>query len=252
MTNSTGTSDRLFAKLKRGQPVIEQPRLILKVGHGIEGDINAHAFSPRQILIVRQEDLSELSINAGELRENIAISGIDSNKFIPGAMIEFGGGAKIRLTFHCEPCKRIAHLVKSIKSIEGKRGILGVIVADGRIEVGDEFHLTNNAFPALSEIPYERFLDFISKIPSGKVVTYKQIIISIGVSDGYFRAIPRYIAKAHNSDYAIHRILDSTGNITAHIPNQLKKLEAEGIQVINETYICLQNYHWDDPTIYLD
>jgi len=74
MTNSTGTSDRLFAKLKRGYPVIKQPRLILKVGHGIEGDINAHAFSPRQILIVRQEDLSELSIKAGEFRENIAIA----------------------------------------------------------------------------------------------------------------------------------------------------------------------------------
>jgi MOSC domain-containing protein YiiM len=63
---------------------------------------------------VRQEDLFELSIKAGELRENIVIAGIDSNKFIPGAMIEFGVGAKIRLTFHCEPCKRIAHLVKSL------------------------------------------------------------------------------------------------------------------------------------------
>jgi len=60
------------------------------------------------------------------------------------------------------------------------------------------------------------------------------------------------IAKAHNSDYPVHRILDSVGNITAHIPNQLKKLEAEDIQVINETYISLQIYQWDDPTIYLD
>jgi alkylated DNA nucleotide flippase Atl1 len=51
---------------------------------------------------------------------------------------------------------------------------------------------------------------------------------------------------------AIHRILDYAGNITEHIPNQLKKLEAEGIQVINETYISLQNYQWDYPIIYLN
>lgn len=252
MTNSTGISGSLFAKLKHGIPLKEQTELDLKVGHGIKGDINANSTSPRQILIVRQEDLSELSIKAGEFRENIVIAGIDGNLFIPGSMIEFQGGTKIRLTFYCEPCKSIAHLVKSIKSIKGKRGVLGIVVADGRLVVGEKFNITKNAFPPLSEIPYERFLDFISKVPSGKVVTYKQIIISIGATDGYFRAIPKYIAKAHNTNCPIHRILDSEGKIILHVPNQLKKLEAEGIQVINKTYISLQNYQWDDPTIYLN
>lgn len=38
-------------------------------------------------------------------------------------------------------------------------------------------------FPALPENPYERFLELLTKIPSGKVVTYKQIIQAIGVDN---------------------------------------------------------------------
>jgi MOSC domain-containing protein YiiM len=193
MSNSSGSIVNLFIKLKRSSRMTEEQELRLKAGAGIDRDIHANSISPRQILIVRQEDLQDLSINPGELSENMVISGVDGDRFTPGAMLKFDRGAAIRLTFHCEPCKRVAHLVKSLKQIETKRGILGVVINDGVLTSGDRFELQPHVFPALSDLPYERFLNFLTKIPMGKVVTYKQIIIGIGVSDGYFRAIPKYL-----------------------------------------------------------
>ncbi|MBD2451266.1 MOSC domain-containing protein [Nostoc sp. FACHB-152] len=133
-------------------------------GHGIEGDINANPISPRQVLVVRDEDISDLGIPPGELRENILISGIQPENFTPGSLVSFDSGAAIRLTFHCEPCKRIAHLVDSLKILQAKRGILGVVINSGTIWRaknfgGDEGHNTirwlNVGFYAKSHISIE-------------------------------------------------------------------------------------------------
>ncbi|MEH2155013.1 MGMT family protein [Nostoc sp.] len=251
----------LFSKVKVGSPMVELNTLNLKLNHGIEGDINAEPISPRQVLIVRYEDIANLSIQPGELRENIVIQGREIDKFIPGSLLHFESGAAIRLTFYCEPCKRIAHLVESLKSIQGKRGILGVVIKSGKIKVGSNFQFQANKFPALSEIPYKRFLNFIIKIPSGKVVTYKQIIKGIGVDNSYLRAIPIYLKKTSAADYPLHRILDSKGYLISHVSQQKNKLEMEGVHVLsevdllrnlNKSFVEIENYLWEDSNLYLE
>jgi alkylated DNA nucleotide flippase Atl1 len=260
MTNSTCSIVNLFVKSRHGAPMTERQELSLKAGYGIEGDVNANSISPRQILIVCHEDLDDLSISPGELRENIVISGVNFESFIPGSAIEFDGGVAIRLTFYCEPCKRIKHLVKSYKSIEKKRGILGVVLSDGLLKSGTGFDLHLNMFPALSETPYERFFNFLMLVPSGKVITYKQVIMGMGVDPSYFRAIPKYLQKATANDYPVHRVLDSEGALTPHVPFQREKLEAEGVRVIsgaslskglNKSFVPLEDYLWSDSTVYL-
>ena len=258
MSISKTLVQRLFIKRKRGTSMSETQCLGLSRGYGIEGDVNADAISPRQVLIVSSEDLSQLSIPPGALRENIVLDHVSSETFRPGALITFPSGAAIRLTFYCEPCKRIAHLVGSLKDVQEKRGILGVVVRTGEIEIDDMAELEANYFPALSEKPYERFLEFSLKIPRGKVVTYKQVIKGIGVDNSYFRAIPLYIKKTPRS-YPIHRILDSKGKTISHIPQQKKLLEAEGIEFVsnldpfdnNHSSVLLQKYVWKDSSIYL-
>ena len=251
----------LFTKAKPGSAMVELKTLNLKVGHGIEGDINADPISPRQVLIVKYEDILDLSIKPGELRENIVVTGIEFNNFIPGSLLTSESGAAIRLTFHCEPCKQIAHLVESLKSIQGKRGILGVVIKSGKIHVGSNFQVQANKFPALSENPYNRFLNFIIKIPIGKVVTYKQIIKGIGVDNSYLRAIPTYLKKASAADYPVHRILDSKGHLINYVNQQKNKLENEGIRVLTEAnllsnlnkfFVDIKDYQWTDYTIYLE
>ncbi|WP_428850675.1 MGMT family protein [Nostoc sp. ChiQUE02] len=251
----------LFTKVKAGSAMVELKTLNLKVGHGIEGDINADSISPRQVLIVRSEDIVDLSIQPGELRENIVVTGIELENFIPGSLLNFESGAAIRLTFHCEPCKRVAHLVESLKSIQVKRGILGVVIKSGKIQVGNNLQVQANKFPALSENPYKRFLNFIIKIPSGKVVTYKQIIKGIGVDNSYLRAMPTYLKKTSAADYPVHRILDSKGYLIIYVNQQKSKLETEGVKVLseadllsdlNKNFVDIKDYLWEDHTIYLE
>jgi MOSC domain-containing protein YiiM len=128
MTSSTGVASKLFCRIAKDKNEIEMAQLTLKAGQGIEGDIHANPISPRQILIVRQENLRKGSLGygpitdilPGQLGENLLVTGVASSEFVPGARLDFAGGAAIRLTFYCEPCKKIAGLVWS-RSINGRR-----------------------------------------------------------------------------------------------------------------------------------
>ncbi|MEA5569252.1 MGMT family protein [Anabaena sp. UHCC 0399] len=261
MLSKEGYISHLYIKPEHKSIMKEVEEFSLKEGHGIEGDVNANPISPRQLLVVRCEDISELGIPPGELRENIVIAGIQPKNFVPGSLISFDNGAAIRLTFHCEPCKRIAHLVDSLKILHAKRGILGVVINSGTICIGDNVHIETNKFSALSENPYERFLNFILKVPAGKVVTYKQIIQAIGVDNSYLRAIPIYLKKTSADDYPIHRILDSQGYLTKYVSNQKNELELEGIQILIDSdlsnssiknFIDYSKYLYQNNELYLN
>jgi MOSC domain-containing protein YiiM len=256
MNSSMGVASKLFCRIAKGRHMTDMAQLTLKAGQGIEGDIHANPISPRQVLIVRQEDLNKGAsgcgpiedIQPGEFGENLVITGVSGSDFVPGAMLEFAGGAAIRLTFYCEPCKRIASLVWSIKDIEQKRGILGVVVQDGMLKAGEDFKIQSGAFTALSEIPYQRFLDFLAQVPAGKVVTYPSVLVGIGVDRGYLRAIPGYLRKAAALGYPVHRVLDSKGYLNAHVEDQSVQLLAEGIEVIQDAdkfWVPIDKFLWN-------
>ncbi|HIK05285.1 MAG TPA: MGMT family protein [Trichormus sp. M33_DOE_039] len=261
MSSEVGSICHLFIKQKHGSSMREVEELNLKLFHGIEGDINANSISPRQVLVVRHEDIVDLEIPVGELRENIVISGLSRESFIPGSLIIFDSGSAIRLTFYCEPCKYVSHLVNSLKIIQYKRGILGVVINSGTIHVGNNVEILTGKFPAIPEEPYERFLSLIVKVPSGRVVTYKQIIKFIGVDNSYMRAIPIYLKKTSVDNYPIHRILDSQGYLIKYAPDQKSKLESEGIKVLDELdllsnsnryFVDINKYLYQDATFYLN
>lgn len=229
--------------------------MVLCQGLGIEGDVNCDRLSPRQVLLTCANDLERLSIAPGKLRENIVLNNLNLKAFQPGAKLTFASGAEIRLTFYCEPCKRVAHLVDSFPTLNRSRGILGVVIASGAIAVGDGVEIQPECFPALAEPPYERFLFLLGKIPQGKVITYKQILRCIGVDRSYFRVIPTYLKKAPKH-YPIHRVLDSQGSIIAHVPQQQKLLETEGIELVNSSancpkqFVSLPKYAWLRPSLF--
>jgi alkylated DNA nucleotide flippase Atl1 len=248
MSLSSGSILRLFSKLQHTAPMVEQTTLQLEPGRGITGDVNADPISPRQVLIVQEQDLLDLSIQPGALRENIVIRSSDRS-FKPGAILEFSNQVAIGLTLNCEPCKAVSHLVRSLKDLDGKRGILGVVVVGGTLTVGDRFVIHPDAFPALAEKPYDRFLDFLTRIPVGQVVTYREVITGIGVANGYFRALPKYLQKADHSGYPSHRVLNTSGEITAHVPDQAQRLEAEGVRVQTTGSVPLEEYLWQAPWI---
>ena len=246
----------LFLKQARKTPMSAREKLELRQDYGIAGDINANAKSPRQVLVVDAADLKSFSILPGELRENIILELVNPEHFKPGAKLTFASGAVIRLTFYCEPCKRMAHLVDSLKSMQQKRGILGVVIQSGAIAIGDRVELQPDYFPALSEVPYERYLDFLRQVPCGTIVTYKQILEAIGVDRSYFRVLPLYIRKTP-ANYPTHRILDSQGRTTLHVKQQYELLTAEGIELTSDRnsvsgdrhVVCVERYAWNNHSL---
>ena len=254
----TLTIRHLFSKPEHRVPMQPQEHLDLTAGHGIQGDINANAHSPRQVLVVLAEDLQRFGLPPGELRENIVLQEGESNtgyaqlnqRFVPGTLLQFDRAA-IRRTFYCEPCKLVEPFVAPIKRLECQRGILGVVVSDGILSVGEGVRLQANAYPPMSDVPYERFVALVRQVPAGKVITYRQILVGIGVSRSYFRVLPLYLRKAIATDCPIHRVLDSNGCLVSHIPNQQALLEAEGVRVQdNEASpsVSVSQYGWIGPS----
>jgi hypothetical protein len=182
-----GHITHLFIKEIKGQPMKQVSSIALNKGLGIEGDKNAFAISPRQVLISRYEDLEELNIPFGGLRENIIVKGLNVQQFQPGALVSIGA-SKIRLTFHCEPCKRIADVVPSMVEVMCRRGILGVVLESGIVNIDDTVTCQELQYKPFSDTPFDRFVMFIENIPAGKVVNYKMITIGMGVAESYLRA----------------------------------------------------------------
>lgn len=250
-----GKVGHLFIKPAAGEPMqpVETMRLI--ANRGIQGDIQANPSSPRQLLIVRQEDLDAFALTPGTLRENLVISGLSSIAIAPGARLDFNNGGAIRLTFYCEPCQQIKSWVPSLKQIEHKRGILGVALTSGQIAPDTLVESTPKAFAPIPEQPYRRFLQLVARIPTGKVVTYQQIITSIGVTRSYYRVLPLYLKKASKEttfQYPIHRVVDSKGYLLSHIPGQSAQLAAEGLPLDATQKSCLnlEISIWKNPKIY--
>jgi len=114
--------NNLFIKTEKKQPLQERESLQFRTAHGITGDVNAHG-GPRQVLVTRLEDFEPMNIKPGQLRENVVTQGLSLEQFQPGTQLTMGG-VKIRLTYQCEPCGIVEHLVDDLKQLDNKRGIL--------------------------------------------------------------------------------------------------------------------------------
>jgi MOSC domain-containing protein YiiM len=114
---------------------------------GIRGNVSCAPF--RQVLITSQSVTAECGLRAGDLRENIVVN-CNSLYDLPSGTVVRIGSARIRLTFHCEPCKTILKLI-DFHRIEHKRGYLGSFLDGGMISLGDEFAITD---VQMEPIPY--------------------------------------------------------------------------------------------------
>ncbi len=212
-------------------------------GWGIEGDVHANRFSPRQILITLASDLEKFAIAPGSLHENMVVSLTPEHMFRPGAAILTDRGVEIRLTMYCEPCSRISHLIPSLRDLIQRRGILGTIAKGGSISTGDLFTLLPDQYALLPESPTRRFQDFVAAIPPGTVVRYADIAVGMGVAHSFVRAMPGYIKTNIHLGLPMHRIVNAQGQLLAYLPNQAEKLTAEGVQ-IERAKVDLRSFLW--------
>ena len=102
------------------------------------------------------------------------------------------GQALLRLTFHCEPCKKILKLIEFDRVVH-RRGVFGMFLNDARIALGDEFAITEQR---LEEIPYvisERIRWFLKK--HGARGAALDLVHALGLPASSSRMMPRFLEK---------------------------------------------------------
>ncbi|MBV8838459.1 MAG: MOSC domain-containing protein [Alphaproteobacteria bacterium] len=178
----------LFIKPVHGEPLAAVQTFDFDQ-QGIKGNVRCSPF--RQILLASRSGCAEYGLNPGELRENLVVD-FEALYGLPSGTVVQIGAARIRLTFHCERCKKILHLA-SFDRLEHKRGVFGTFLNAGTISVGDPLVITDERF---EEIPYrigERIRWFLSRgeAPAAAV----DLVHKIGLPASCARALPKIMRK---------------------------------------------------------
>ena len=189
------TVTELFVKRKHGAP-LEPVAAIRCDRRGIANGVSCAPF--RQALIASRSIIAECGLRPGDLRENIVVD-FDRLYDLPSGTVVKIGQALLRLTFHCEPCKKILKLI-DFDRIVHRRGVFGKFLNDAQVSIGDPFVVTEQKFEAIPYAVNERIRWFLKKRAGSAVA--RDLIHAIGLPSSYARAMPRLMEKllAWNAD----------------------------------------------------
>ena len=86
--------------------------------------------------------LAELGLEPGDLREQVTVAFGGLQDLTAGAKLQLGT-AQVEITGDCAPCRTMARYLgedpkEFVPRAMRKRGMLGVVIAGGRVEDGDE------------------------------------------------------------------------------------------------------------------
>ncbi len=233
----------LFFKRSGDEGVSRTEEINLQRGRGVAGDVHANVGSPRQVLIASAPYLEQLGLEPGKLQENIVLEEA-VERLGSGRVLQLGQSAQVRLTFLCEPCAYLERVQPGlVKRSKGKRGMLGMVIRDGVVRQGDLVTVLPEQFPVLSERVGDRFTEFVCRIPSGRVVTTTNLLLALGVTPSYYRTIPSFLKRAA-ANVPVYRVVAADGSLLSrHLPQQLQRLQAEGIEVIDQHVSA--RYYWE-------
>jgi len=176
--------------IKPGHDAPLQPAAAITCStRGIAGSVSSAPF--RQALITSRAVTAELGLKLGDQRENIVVD-CDDLYDLPSGTVVTIGQARLRLTFHCEPCKKILKLIEFDRILH-RRGVFGVFLNDAPIVLGDQFVVTEQRF---EEIPYainERIRWFLKK--QGSRAAALDLVHALGLPASSGRTMPRLLAK---------------------------------------------------------
>jgi MOSC domain-containing protein YiiM len=157
------------------------------------GIAESQATSPlRQVLVTQLTILRELGLKPGALRENV-VADVDQLHEYPSGTVIHIGEARIRLTFHCEPC-RVVGSGALLKALHHRRGVLGLFLNQGVMRVGDSVAFEAAVF---EEIPYDaakRVDWYLSKREAP--IHARQLLYEVGLDYSYARALPSYLRRS--------------------------------------------------------
>ncbi len=179
---------RRFVKGAQGAPLAA----VRELAFGPQGIADGVSSSPlRHVLITSRSVTQSLGLAPGDLRENIEVDFSHLYDLPSGTVIRIGE-ALIRLTFHCEPCRKIMHLA-GFDAIVHKRGYLGAFLNSGTIAVGDAFAVTGETLEAIPYAVKDRLRWFFGKRNAG--LAARDLVHALGLPASSARVLPGLIAN---------------------------------------------------------
>lgn len=88
-------------------------------------------------------------------------------------------------------------------------------------------------------------LSVVEEIPAGKVASYGQIARLIG-RERNSRLVGKVLSMAeYYGDYPCHRVVNHAGRLAPHFPQQMERLQAEGVQFRKNGCVDMAKHRWD-------
>ena len=117
---------------------VERARAV--AGHGLEGCAHAGR-ERREVLFASCEHLEAVGVEPGVIRENVTVAGADVQAWEIGQRVR-AGSTVFEITMVCDPCHKMDALREGLRAeLDGRRGMLAVVVEGGDVAVGDELSL---------------------------------------------------------------------------------------------------------------
>ncbi len=137
-----GTITNLHIARVKGTPSDPVQEATAISGQGLEGDRSCSASNVRQVLLMDKETLDELDLNPGQIKENITVQGLNIFEGKAGQVISIGDQVTLEVVGDCEACGKMNELRPGLQDkIDGKRGMLAMVVNGGPIKVGDSVRI---------------------------------------------------------------------------------------------------------------
>ena len=137
-----GTIVALHIARIKGTPSDPVPEATAISAQGLEGDRSCKPDNTRQVLFMDQETLDELALKPGQIKENITTSGLDLSQAKGGQVVFIGDAVTMELVGDCQPCGQMDAIRAGLRQeLEGKRGVLAMVINGGPIKIGDSVRI---------------------------------------------------------------------------------------------------------------
>ena len=104
--------------------------------NGLEGCAHSRP-GKRSVLFVAAQDLDELGVDHGAVRENFTVGGADVMSWPVGQRVSVGT-AEFEISMVCDPCELMENIRPGLQAeLEGKRGMLARVLKTGEVALGD-------------------------------------------------------------------------------------------------------------------
>ncbi len=128
----------LYLCLAHRQPMVPVHEAEAVSDLGLAGDRHAKEGSARQVLFMDVETLRAFGLKPGMVKENVTVEGLDLASLRRGQVLFVGDEVTLEVTGACLPCERMDEIRPGLRAeLEGRRGVLGVVLNGGVLRVGD-------------------------------------------------------------------------------------------------------------------